>query len=513
MEKKFRQRLFPALHKYTGLLTLAFCIWMAVSGILLNHPQLLKSYSLPNRLMPANYQYANWNRMSWRDAVFSGTDANILYVGGREGVWRSLDQGKSFHPLRQGFPRTPYDQDTFSLLLTSRDGQETLYAGTRAGLFRWREADGWQALGTKFFAGHSVVDVIRVEDRILAFTDSAAYQARLDQEPPLFQPLALPRKEQQPPRVPLFRWLLKLHDGSLWGLPGRLGVDIIGLALLFLSFSGLLLWYVKWRRKARRKTLFSGKWFAFHYRWHLKLGILAALLIAITTLSGMLVRPPLLIAIVNFSVPAAWMPDLDPENPWAGRIQRATWMRGRKKLVIATRQGLFAGPADGSAPFVHVPDTVPIHAMGATVFKTLDHDSLLIGSFSGLFLWNTRDGIVIQLKSRARLGVPDWGRSLLVTGVAIFDDKPLLVADYNEGLKVLRQDNWLEPVMPAEIGSQSRISLWNALFELHNGRIFEEYLGPLYWLIIPTGGLALLIILATGIPGWMSRRRKHQPRT
>ncbi|NPA25324.1 MAG: PepSY domain-containing protein [Deltaproteobacteria bacterium] len=512
MKKKFRQRLFPALHKYTGLLALAFCVWMAVSGVLLNHPQILKPYSLPNQLMPANYQYVNWNRMSWRDAVFSGIDDNLLYVGGKEGVWRSLDQGKTFSPLRRGFPRTPYEQDTFSLLLARHAGQETLYAGTRAGLFRWQQ-NSWQALGDRFFAGRSVVDVIQVEDRVLAFTDSAAYQARLDEEPPVFRPLPLPRKEKRPPRVPLFRWLLKLHDGSLWGLPGRLGVDIIGLALLFLSLSGLLVWYVKWRRKARKATRLSGRFFAFNYRWHLKLGIAMALLIAVTTLSGMLVRPPLLIAIVNFSVPAAWMPELDPENPWAGRIQRATWMPGKKKLVLATRQGLFAGPADGSAAFIHIPDAVPIHAMGATVFKTLDNDSLLIGSFSGLYLWNTREGIVIQLRSRSKLGVPDWGRPLLVTGVAIFDNKPLLVADYDEGLKSLRQDNWLRPEMPAAISSQSRISLWNALFELHNGRIFEEYLGPLYWFIIPTGGLALLTILATGILGWMSRRRKREPRT
>ncbi len=507
MQKPRSTRILQWLHKYYALLTFLFCIWMALSGILLNHPQLLKKYSLANQIMPANYQYYNWNRMSWRDSVFSGNHDNILYVGGKEGVWQSLNQGKSFHPLNAGFPTNVYERDTLSLLLATNQQQETLYAGTKSGLFYFSN-ERWQRVDHLAFKDKAVVELLQIDNRILAFTDSSAYQADATAEPPVFTPLTLPRDLDSTPTVSLFRWLLKIHDGSIFGLPGRLFVDFIGLALIFISLSGILIWYVPWRKKRRQATFFSGKIFAFNFRWHLKLGIASAIFIIIIALSGALVRPPLLIAIVRLTIPATLMPEFDPENPWAGQIQRATYLKGKKELIIASKQGLFRGSIDSPTPFVKIPAALPIHGMGAMVFEALDDHNLLIGSFSGLYIWDTRQETIMQLKSKATRGNPDWGKPLMVTGAAIYHGQPLLVADYNDGLKPLRRRLQLRPAMPDDIRSESRISLWNALFELHNGRIFEQFIGPLYWLIIPIGGISLLIITLSGVLNWLRRRRR-----
>ena len=507
MRKTRTTRILQWLHKYFGLFGLIFCAGMALSGILLNHPQLLKKYSLPNRIMPANYQYSKWNRMSWRDAVFSARQNNILYVGGKEGVWQSLDQGKSFKPLTTGFPTNVYERDTFSLLLATNRKQEILYAATRSGLF-YRQDESWQQIDHPMLKNKTVVDLLQIDNRILAFTDSAAYQAVFDNGPPVFSPLALPRNRNETPTVPFFRWLLKIHDGSIFGLPGRLFVDFLGLTLFFLCLSGTLIWYVPWRKRRRRPTIFAGKIFAFNFRWHLKLGIVSALFIAIIALSGAFVRPPLLIAIIRLTVPAVLMPGADPDNPWAGQIQRAAYLKGKKQLIIASKQGLFRGPDDGTATFTKIPEMLPIHGMGAMVFEALDDHKLLIGSFSGLYLWDTNGKMIMQLKSKATKGNPDWGKPIMVTGAAIYQGRPLLVADYNAGLKPLRRHLQLSPAMPDEIRSQSRISLWNALFELHNGRIFEQFIGPLYWLIIPLGGISLIIIIISGTLNWFRRRRR-----
>lgn len=494
------------LHKYIGLLSLIYCAWMALSGILLNHPQLLKKYSLPNRIMPANYQYHNWNRMSWRDAVFSIHNGNILYVGGKEGVWKSLDQGKNFKHLAPGFPTAAFEQDTYSLLLAADENQETLYAGTKSGLFYWQKGS-WHRVQHPVLKEKAVVDLLQIDNRILAFTDSRAYQAVIHNGAPIFTPLTLPRERIHDPVVPFFRWLLKIHDGSIFGLWGRIFVDFIGLALLLLCFSGALIWYVPWRKRRHRPTLLAGKIFVYNFRWHLKLGIISALFIAIIALSGALVRPPLLIAIIRLTVPANLMPGNNTNNPWSGQIQRAAYLKGKKQLIIASKQGLFSGPIDGTASFTKLKGVLPIHGMGAMVFEAIDAHNLLIGSFSGLYIWDTSNRMVMQLKSKASWGKPDWGRPLMVTGAVVYQGQPLLVADYEDGLKPLRRHLQLHPVMPAKIRAQSRISLWNALFELHNGRIFEQFIGPLYWLIVPSGGIFLLIIIFTGTLNWVRRRR------
>ncbi|MCK5680753.1 PepSY domain-containing protein [bacterium] len=511
MQKSKTSRFLKWLHKYLSLILLTYCVWMALSGITLNHPQLIQKFSLPNQAMPANYQYQSWNRMSWRDAVFSNIEDNILYVGGKEGVWQSLDQGKSFTLLSKGFPTSAYEKDTYSLLLAHHDGQETLFAGTRSGLF-YQQNDSWHPVTHPSLSKKRVLDLLQVDQHILAFTDSSAFKAECDGKPPTFTTLELPRKPDQATNLPLFRWLRKVHDGSILGLPGRLLVDFVGLLLFILSLSGIVIWYVIRCKKRRQKTLFAGRFFALNFRWHVRLGIFAALFIAITALSGAFAHPPLLLAIVRLTTPACLMPQGSSGNPWHEQIQRAAYLESKKRLIIASKQGLFSGPIDGSRDFIRLPDTVPVHGMGVLAFESINGDKLLIGSFSGLYLWDTSNQIVMELKAKARGNSPDWGRSIMVSGIAIYKDEPLLAIDYESGLKPLQHRSQLFPAMPDILREHARISLWHALFELHNGRIFEQYIGPFYWLITPIGGIFLCTIILSGSLIWLKRQKKKSNR-
>jgi hypothetical protein len=507
MPKAKTFRTLKWLHTYLSLAVLIYCLWMALSGIALNHPRLLEKFSFSNQVMPANYQYLNWNRMSWRDSAFSRYHDNLLYVGGKEGVWQSLDQGKSFIPLTSGFPTSAYGKDTFSLLLADHDGRETLFAGTRSGLF-YLQKEQWLQVAHPILGRKPIIDLLQVKQHLLAFTDSAAFKAEIDGNAPVFTALPLPRTSSASPQTPLFRWLRKVHDGSIFGLPGRLLVDSVGLLLVFLSLSGLLIWYVSHRKKRRAKTVLSGRIFAFNFRWHLRLGIVGALFIAVTALSGAFAHPPLLLTIAKLQVPRSLMPQAIASNPWAEQIQRAAYLKSRERLIIATKQGLFSGPLDGKRDFLRLPDTLPIHGMGAQVFETIGQDKLLIGSFSGLYLWDTTNQIVMQLKAKAQSNTPDWGRPIMATGVAIYKGEPILAVDYESGLKPLRQRATLWPAMPNQLREQGRISLWHALFELHNGRIFEEYIGPFYWFITPAGGLVFSLIVLSGTLLWLKRKLK-----
>ena len=508
MTKSRTFRTLKWLHKYLALVTLIYCLWMGFSGIALNHPQIIKKFSLTNQIMPANYQYFKWNRMSWRDATFSHYHHNTLYVGGKEGVWKSLNQGKSFTLLKDGFPTAAYEKDTFCILLARHDNKETLFAGTRSGLF-YLANKHWQRITHPVLDAQPVLDLIQVDRKILAFTDSAAFTADSNDNPPIFTELALPRKLSRTSRMPLFRWLRKVHDGSIFGFKGRLFVDLIGCILIFLSLSGMIVWYVIFNKKRGRKPILTGKIFALNYRWHLRLGIISAIFIAITALSGAFAHPPLLLTIARLQTPASLQPQSNAINPWSEQIQRAAYLKSRKRLIIATRQGLFSGPIDGSREFIRLPDTLPIHGMGALVFESLNDSKLLIGSFSGLYLWDTSDRIVMELKAKPKVGSPDWGRPIMTSGVLVDNGEPVVAIDYESGLKPLKTRLQIAPTMPGILRSQSQISLWHALFELHNGRIFEEYIGPFYWLITPTGGILFCLILGSGGLLWI-RRKSHK---
>ena len=68
--------------------------------------------------------------------------------------------------------------------------------------------------------------------------------------------------------------------------------------------------------------------------------------------------------------------------------------------------------------------------------------------------------------------------------------------------------------MPPEVREQYRMPLWNYLFEVHNGRFFQEWLGGGYILIVPLGSLLLVLITLTGVYDWLrnqlARRRRQR---
>ncbi|MEJ2544074.1 MAG: hypothetical protein P8Y99_08395, partial [Calditrichaceae bacterium] len=58
-------------------------------------------------------------------------------------------------------------------------------------------------------------------------------------------------------------------------------------------------------------------------------------------------------------------------------------------------------------------------------------------------------------------------------------------------------------VMPKELNRDYRMSLWNFMFELHNGRIFKDWIGGFYILIAPLGSLLFVLIILSGVYDWL----------
>jgi len=503
-------------HKYLGLIVLVYFLGMGVSGILVNHPGLLQGYSLPLGWLPDSYQFREWNRWSLRDAVFSKQQPEKVFVAGKEGVWVSRDAGRSFTPLNSGLPASNYLRDTNCLLLVEKHNPARLYAGTRDGLYYCSpDMIRWQAVQNPELQKTEIVDLLQTDQEILVFTKTDCFAAPLSMHSPVFGARELKAPLGFKPSAPFFRFMLKLHDGSLFGLTGRLIADIVGLVLIFLSLSAFYLWYVPWQRRRRRGYRRKPRYYKFFYRYHLKLGIYASLFLALIALTGMFLRPPLLIAIVRMQTPKLLQPANPAGNKQLGRIHRAAWLKSNNKLYLTTQNGLFSGSPDGDKPFSAIQTRLPIHGMGATVFEALADNSLLIGSFSGLVKWHPETGKVTNLAVDKNTQ-PRHSSGDMVAAAVIDNGTPKFWCDYRRGLKLFpgksstitkHPANNLTSsfTMPEKIYKKSRISLWHFLFEFHNGRLFRDLLGRYTWLIVPLGGLALLLTVITGTYDWLHR--------
>jgi len=496
------------MHKYMGLVFCLYFILMGITGILINHPALISGLSLSALFIPDTHRYDNWNRMALRKGIVSGCSPDTVYMAGKCGVWKSNDRGKNFIKLTNGLPQSVYREDTRALLLIEEKQKEMLLAGTRAGLFYLRPGDDhWKTVSHPELRNQEIVDIVHAGKRLFVFTRHSGYMSDIRLGAPEFTRINLATFEPQPEKMAFFRLLLKIHDGSLLGLPGRLFADCMGAGLVFLSISACYIWFVP---AGKRKLKFARKprFFRFFHAYHLLIGISTAFFLALIALSSILVRPPFLQAIIKETVPVPHHLSHNRAGDWRhGRIQKALYLEPGNQLLLATSGGFFVGPAGLHPTLEKIAAPVPIHGMGAFVLESMDKDKILIGSFKGAYVWNMTTG---ELDVPTRL-LPDLGgvkktfvNGYRISGVITRNNRPLSLIDYRRGL--LAPGASLTPyTMPSTI-KKYPMSLFHFLFACHNGRIFRGLLGGFTWLVIPVGGLALLMTIATGCYDWIFQK-------
>lgn len=517
------------LHKYVGLVLILFCIWMGGSGILINHPHLIRNIAVPAWLVPPQYHVRDWSRGALRCAVFSRRDARVGYVGGILGVWRTDDGGRTFEPMREGFPQSYIERQVASLVLDERTAGDRLFAATRGGLYvcdlrtgRWRRVtlENEQVVPWEHRA---VLRLVRVGDDLLALTDSHVYRASLADRPPVFADVTPARVGDGPRRVSLVKLFFDLHDGKVWGLAGRLLFDLMGLAIVFLSVSAFYVWYAPWRSRRRNApnppTLPRPHLYRWMVKYHFKIGIWTAAVLLVIGSTAVFMRPPLIALLADGAVPRAAYPGRLPDNPWHERIHNALYDPVAQTLLIETTDdGFWRGPADFSRPFARADFRAPIFVMGTTVLEPYGQGGFLVGSFSGIFHVERDTGRAIDLVSGRPAGHVSRFRpaSLMADGFLRLPDGDEFVATHHRGLIPLagvRREGRFP--MPVEMAREFRLPLWNYMFELHNGRIFRDLVGVFYALIAPLGSILFVLITLTGIYDWcylkLTSHRHNQP--
>ncbi len=506
----FLRRRLRATHRWLAVVAGAYFLLMAFSGVLLNHPDWLADLDVPRAWVPGDYAYRNWNRNALRGAV-EGADG-VRYLYGEAGVWRVALGGEP-EPAMEGFPPGAYRRDTRAMLAV--DGPwPVLLAGTRGGLLA-RPAVGGAAVPWVVVPlpeggePQAVVDLLRAGPRVLAVTRSRVFRASLSW-PPSFTDATPPRCDEPDQRLPLFRFLFHAHSGEAWGLPGRLAVDAAGVALAGFTGTGLWFW---WRR--RRRTLArgrSGRLCRLGLRWHLRLGLWCAVPLLLVGLTGLFQRPPFLVAVAGVTYSAGLHPAPRSPDPWHDLLRKALYDPTRDELVLATADGFFRGPVDGSAPLRPTGSAPPVSVMGATVLRRQPDGMVWVGSMSGLYLWDPDSGWVVDAFT-GHPPRPSWGRPAVepaVGGPVWAAGGALLAVDYFRGVLDGRGREVLLPA-PPQLAAGGRISLWHLLFEIHNGRIFGFLLGGWNWVVVPLGGLVLVAEVISGVVASRRSRRSRRP--
>lgn len=234
-----KKSLSRKIHKWPALVISFILIYYGVTGILMNHRELISGCDISAALMPPEYRYSNWNNAAIKGGLLTGGDSLLIF--GNIGVWLTDTAYSGYTQFNQGFPGGTDNHKIFDLHKAD-DGE--MYAATLSGLYSWDSSvDRWKPLDTgkgtlgRFTAIESVGDTLYVIDR------SYIYVARADGPSTKFVRLEIPAPEGYKNDVTLFETIWQIHSGEILGLPGKLFVDLLGIITIFLSLTGIIYFF------------------------------------------------------------------------------------------------------------------------------------------------------------------------------------------------------------------------------------------------------------------------------
>lgn len=488
-----------------GITLTVFIVLFSVSGIILNHRGMFSGVDVNRKYLSHEYQYTNWNNAAVKGTAKINNDSILIY--GNIGIWLTDSSFNSFSDFSTGFPKV-IDNKKISKIFKTSDGK--LFAASLFGLFQYDfHENSWNEINLPIHEKR-IVDITKKKDTLLVLSRSYLLKTTDFLH---FTTYILPEPKDYDNKTGLFKTLWMIHSGEILGITGKLIVDLIGFVFIFLSITGLIFFinpYIIKRKKRKQKDIHalknSSKW---NLKWHNKIGWVTVVFLIITTLTGMFLRPPLLIAIVGSKINKIPHTILNSPNPWFDKLRRIIYDDMNDKYIIATLDGIYYSDDNLKSKLHKYEIQPPSSVMGVNVFEQLNDSVLLVGSFSGLFLWENNNGNIwdyikrIPYSPPSRRGSPIG--SNIVSGYSNDFSGQEVYFDYSTGAKLI---NTKEPfiAMPLKI-EQQPISLWNLALEFHTARIYQFMFGDFYILVIPLSGLLILFILTSGFIVWYKKHR------
>ncbi len=490
-------------HKWGGIILSFFLLLFALSGIILNHRQAFSSIDISRNMLSSSYQYNNWNSAALKGGIEADSTQTLFY--GNVGCWIYDASHKTWVDFNQGFPEGIDNRKLTKLIRTKNN---RLFAGTLFGLYEHRQGI-WQKTGLGTEHQH-ITDLIEVNDTLHILTRSEIGYLALNKANDSIRFSCLPAPGDFKGTTSLFKTIWVLHSGEILGFTGKLLVDFIALVFLFLIVTGII-WFIspaliKRAKKKLKPVENKKKRFRFSVKWHNKIGVYTIVFLIFTTFTGMFLRPPLLIAIAGTQVKSIPLTMLDTPNAWYDQLRAIRYNAAYNVYFVSTSKGMYALTSD-KKEMVRLPHQPPVSVMGITVFEEKRNNGYLVGSFSGLYLWNPIDGTCYNYISgqpyATSKGMVRPIGDFMASGYYSYKDAACYF-DYNAGVKALSKKGDFPP-MPHAIKVASPMSLWNLALEIHTARIFQDAIGAFYILIIPLTGLTTLILLLSGLWVWIKK--------
>ena len=483
-------------HKWVGLFFTFFILMFCISGIILNHRHFFSAREVSRSWMPSDYRYENWNNGIVKGTVKLSNNNVLTY--GNAGIWETDSCFSAFSSLNEGL-KEGVDNRKISNVVEMPDGGIWC-----AGLYDfYRLSDDHNRWDVRTPAGETerIADIYGRGDTLVVLSRSYIFESL----PPYkdFKRYELRTPADYSPKVSMFRTIWMLHSGELFGLPGQLFVDFLALILVVLCLTGLIYLFIpkSMRYRARRKLPVKkeGRLLKFAVKWHNKLGAWTIFFTVVLAATGMCLRPPLMIPFAMTSVKPLPGSTLDSDNVWHDKLRSIRWDEQLQCWLMSTSNGFYAMKDFNAIP-VSLKRAAPVSPMGINVFTKNAKGEWLIGSFSGLFRWNIATGEVYDYFTgqphKATFGRPI--ASIAVSGISndwAFGKE--LIFDYSRGSRTKTDEQIHIADMPEDMVHQP-MSLWNFALELHVGRCYSPFLGPLSSMFVFLSGLLLTLILLSG---------------
>lgn len=541
-------------HRWLGLVLSVFMLVFCVSGIILNHREVFSGCEVSRKWLPASYHIKNFNNGVVKGTVvkksaahsLSSENCDSVLAYGCAGVFLTDSRLSTWQDFNAGLPES-IDERNVRHVVKAKDG--SLWCVALRDVYRYDEnSHRWKKVE---LPGNEerIMDVALAKDSmtVVALTRSRVFTivpfvqygeivkiGKSSSETYRVESKIIPAPKKYEPKTTLFKLVWHLHSGEFFGLPGKLVVDAIALVLIVLSITGLLLFILpygirrakKLAAKARMKRL--GKQLAWNMKWHNKIGYVTIVLTLWIAITGMCLRPPLMVPLVLSKLPQAVGED---GNVWQDKLRAIRWDAVQGDWLVSTSEGFLRVDEDFSqAPKMLPDDECPkLSPMGVTVWESDGKGGWIVGSFRGIYRWNPVNHSLNQILDYFT-GKPSEETSMipisdnLVCGYSedFLGGKPL-VFDFAKGVEDAKgqavalcndepKTSRNEESMSDLICETAPMSLWNVALELHVGRCYSPFLGPLSDLFVFLSGLLITLVLLSGCIISHRRRKKAQAR-
>lgn len=533
-------------HRWLGLVLSVFMLVFCVSGIILNHREVFSGCEVSRKWLPASYYIKNFNNGVVKGTVvkksaahsLSSENCDSVLAYGCAGVFLTDSRLSTWQDFNAGLPES-IDERNVRHVVKAKDG--SLWCAALRDVYRYDEnSHRWKKVE---LPGNEerIMDVALAKDSmtVVALTRSRVFTivpfvqygeivkiGKSSSETYRVESKIIPAPKKYEPKTTLFKLVWHLHSGEFFGLPGKLVVDAIALVLIVLAITGILLFILpygirrakKLAAKARMKRL--GKQFAWNMKWHNKIGYVTIVLTLWIAITGMCLRPPLMVPLVLSKLPQAVGED---GNVWQDKLRAIRWDAVQGDWLVSTSEGFLRVDEDFSqAPKMLPDDECPkLSPMGVTVWESDGKGGWIVGSFRGIYRWNPvnhKSQILDYFTNEPCVEtsmIPISDNLICGYSEDLFDREPM-VFDFAKGVEDAKGQviNILDEkdAMSDLICETAPMSLWNVALELHVGRCYSPFLGPLSDLFVFLSGLLITLVLLSGYIISHRRRKKAQAR-